>query len=228
MQTILETEGFAIFDDVFPESILASMWEYLQDEPCRFVQSGRWKKIFRLGDGNSLETGAIISKPMETDKISRVYPTGLAPDALYELISTQRASWIPWLGQPSDSDLTSIRGTIYPRGTGLSWHDDHTGVKGAFILYVHPHWNAEWGGELLIEDSPNKNNRSDYSRVHLNNDNQNQELLMKGHGRFIFPKPNRLVLIASGTKHSIKKVDPEAGSHVRAALSGFIHEAGTR
>jgi Rps23 Pro-64 3,4-dihydroxylase Tpa1-like proline 4-hydroxylase len=44
-----------------------------------------------------------------------------------------------------------------------------------------------------------------------------------GAGRFIAPKPNRLVVIAGGTCHRISPVTTSAGDHVRCTVAGFFH-----
>ena len=41
-------------------------------------------------------------------------------------------------------------------------------------------------------------------------------------GRFVMPKPNRLVFIDPGTIHMIGKVTSEAGNHSRISLAGFF------
>ena len=45
--------------------------------------------------------------------------------------------------------------------------------------------------------------------------------------RVVLPRPNRLVVIAGGNYHAIKRVDPAAGDHVRCSIAGFFMRSGT-
>ncbi len=50
-----------------------------------------------------------------------------------------------------------------------------------------------------------------------------------GTGRYVFPKPNRLVIVAPGCAHRINPLTAAAGDKVRATITGiFITPAGTR
>ena len=50
-----------------------------------------------------------------------------------------------------------------------------------------------------------------------------------GTGRYVFPKPNRLVIVAPGCAHCINPLPAAAGDQVRATLAGFfITPAGNR
>ena len=116
-------------------------------------------------------------------------------------------------------DRVSARAYVYPAGTGLSWHvDDSELYAGAFVYYAHPHWNAHWGGELQLaeanEDLPVMGHR-------FATEAYSEALLEAGAGRFLSPKPNRLVLL-SGAPHQVVPVRPAAGDQVRASVSGFF------
>ena len=56
---------------------------------------------------------------------------------------------------------------------------------------------------------------------------QDAMLQKLGVGRFISPKPNRLVVIAGGTAHRINPVSSSAGDHVRCTIAGFFHRPAT-
>lgn len=99
----------------------------------------------------------------------------------------------PWTG------ITQSAWT-YPPGTGLEWHSD-TGWIGAYIYYMHPAWKPSWGGELLIAAGGAP---------------------CESGGAFVYPRPNRLVLLEGGTMHCIKKVESAAGRAGRASVSGFL------
>jgi Rps23 Pro-64 3,4-dihydroxylase Tpa1-like proline 4-hydroxylase len=145
-----------------------------------------------------------------------------------------------------DFDGISACTYLYPQGTGLSWHVDVPRLyTGAYIFYAHPTWNCQWGGELFVADESGRPQELDQGTVtllrregtqlrpttvrvpaFLDNERENAELGRIGMGRYIAPKPNRLVVIASGNPHMINRVNPAAGSHVRCSVSGFFHRPG--
>jgi Rps23 Pro-64 3,4-dihydroxylase Tpa1-like proline 4-hydroxylase len=101
----------------------------------------------------------------------------------------------------------------------LSWHrDDSELYAGAFIYYAHPHWNAHWGGELLIADVPDD---LDIMAYRFENEPYSEQLLEHGAGRFVMPKSNRLVILG-GAPHAVAPVSAAAGQNVRASVSGFF------
>ncbi len=61
----------------------------------------------------------------------------------------------------------------------------------------------------------------------LDNEQENARLGRIGLGRYIAPRPNRLVVIVGGTPHMINRVSPAAGDHVRCSISGFFHRPGS-
>ena len=113
---------------------------------------------------------------------------------------------------------------------------------GSYIYYVHPEWNIDWGGELLLAhtlDIPREYGVF-FHRLraspqipapppwfpHLDNDDANELLLSGGFGSYVAPKPNRLVAIKGETPHAIAKVRPSAGRHIRASIGGFFKKLG--
>jgi len=92
----------------------------------------------------------------------------------------------------------SVTAYCYQQGTGLGWHNDAgTGYHGSYAYYLHSEWKPTWGGHLLIgEDEVG--------------------------GRFIPPRPNRLVFIRRGIPHMIQRIDRNAGENCRLSLSGFF------
>jgi Rps23 Pro-64 3,4-dihydroxylase Tpa1-like proline 4-hydroxylase len=51
---------------------------------------------------------------------------------------------------------------------------------------------------------------------------QHASMLEIGTGRFVMPRPNRLVILAGGVSHMIAPVSPAAGHHVRGSIAGFF------
>ena len=116
---------------------------------------------------------------------------------------------------------------IYRPGFGLEWHSD-TGWLAGYIYYLHPVWRSSWGGELLVaapgtsssDAAPATASRSEHSRGAV-------ETVCQTGGAFIYPRPNRLVLLRGGTLHCVKKVESAAGKAFRASLSGFFFNTDT-
>lgn len=171
-----------------------------------------------------------------------VFPTGRPIDQLFQTILQHGDDWSDLIGrQPQDWCGFTTRAFLYPQGTGLSWHLDLGRYSGAYIYYAHPNWNVKWGGELMIADDPAREKMGaafdphDPSHTsiyhpdktkrfgqHLENTWENKKLLETGTGRYVMPKPNRLVIVSLGCAHCINPVSAAAGDNVRATLTGFF------
>ncbi|MHA1599502.1 MAG: 2OG-Fe(II) oxygenase [Alphaproteobacteria bacterium] len=168
-----------------------------------------------------------------------VFPTGRHVDGLIETIAEHGGDWTELIGRRgNDWGGFTVRAFLYPQGAGLSWHLDLGRYSGAYIYYAHPTWNVKWGGELMVADcepgsktfdphdpttssiyQPDKTKRFGQ---HLDNAWENEKLLEMGTGRYVFPKPNRLVIVAPGCAHCINPLTSAAGDKVRATITGFF------
>lgn len=211
--------NFVVVDDFLDEESWTDVWNEFQFMPLHPVTRtlGAWK----LDDGVPLGGDAVVvarSAQPATEKgwsrvVAAVKRVLADPDFAGDLIGT---SW----------DRVSARPYIYPQGTGLSWHvDDHGLYAGAFIYYAHPHWNAHWGGELLVAESDPEDEAEQGEMPimahRFETEPYSERLLEIGCGNFVSPKPNRLVLL-SGAPHMVARVNPSAGAAVRATVSGFF------
>lgn len=133
------------------------------------------------------------------------------------------------------SDIT-CQSYLYPNGSALGWHNDGNyypkiGQRhGAFILYTHSRWHAEWGGLLLLCDVGLDKFAEDM-RVLVGNEIHEQKnvnldrdwcfkLAEEIGGAFIFPKPNRLVMMTD----LMHRVTPIHGaSFPRQSFAGFLY-----
>jgi 2OG-Fe(II) oxygenase superfamily len=236
-------QPFVVIDDFLSADLQKHIWLYFQVENFARVDvsspTGQWA----WHDGAALRGPTIGFKT----KWHVQYPTGTAVDALMEALVEQEERLRPALGKyASDWDDFSASPALYPSGAGLSWHRDAENNAGSFVYYVHPHWNVEWGGELLLghpaqmtipaaqgpffnpappdlaDDGPS------WLNSHLENEQASQTLLAVGAGSFVMPKPNRLVVIRGGLPHKIAKVSPAAGSYLRASITGFFKRTAPR
>lgn len=210
-----------IIDDFLDEDDWTALWTEFQFSELYPVSRtvGAWK----LHDGVPLGGHEIVTPTREAQlehdpEQPHRYPSNTAIDLVITALIAESAAYKNLVGD--DWARISARAYVYPPGTGLSWHrDDSELYTGAFIYYAHPYWNAHWGGELLVaedtdEDLPIMGHR-------FENEEYSEALLESGAGRFVMPKPNRLVILG-GAPHAIAPVSAAAGANVRASVTGFF------
>lgn len=231
-----EGKPYIIIDNYLSSQDHQFVWNYVQSENFQSVHHKKWTKAFRLSDGDPLWGPPYLSDSYHGDKTNDVYPTGKAVDLIIEKLKITITNYTNLLGeQGKDWAYFFARAYLYPQGAGLSWHRDNENfVKGAFVYYAHPNWNPQWGGELMIASADTSQLKFPKSKMHngqeislgshLNNNFETQALMDSGIGHFILAKPNRLVLMGTGTLHAIKRVDPNAGDNVRATIQGFFQD----
>jgi hypothetical protein len=232
MKVVKQTDRYVVLDDVLPAEQFALMVEYAARSD--YARNPRWIKPWDLGDEMPWQTGETVhtrGKALHAQDPRRAYPTGTAVDLLLRRILDSRF----YREHVADTYVTA-RGYLHPPGSGLDWHDDEGRFAGAYTYYVHPRWHASWGGELMIvEDDlprsslPEKRHMRD-GRVEtvtgtwdvLTKDDLSQ-LLLDGatSTEFVFPKPNRLVLLRRGVWHRVNVVKRNA-AFARAAIAGFF------
>ncbi|MEX0828594.1 MAG: 2OG-Fe(II) oxygenase [Haliea sp.] len=234
MKTTFETEAVLVIDEFLKKDEFALVWNEIQAEHFHFVHEREWVTAWRLDDGQPLRGPVYLSHRTDGDRISPAYPTGKAFDLIIRRIVDIEEHLVPWTGRRgADWSYFFVRPYIYPSGAGLSWHRDNKhNATAAFTFYAHPQWNVKWGGELLVADASTKDLEFSPSKLyseeerilgsHFDNSVENDRLLSVGTGQYILPKANRLVIVATGIFHCIKKVDPAAGNHVRATVQGVF------
>ena len=214
--------SFLVLDDFLDEDAWTEVWTMFQFAELAPVTrtAGAWK----LDDGVPLGGDEIVTPPRDAElpeapEREGLFPSGTALDRVVEALLGHAASCAPLVG--TNWSHVTARPYVYPAGTGLSWHGDDSALyTGAYIYYAHPHWNAHWGGELLVaeaagaEDLPIMAHRFDDEEYSV-------ALMERGEGRFVMPKPNRLVVLG-GAPHMVTPIRAAAGSNVRASVSGFF------
>lgn len=210
-----------IVDDLLDEESWTEVWSYFQFAELSPVS--RTRGAWKFDDGQAMGSDEIVTPARDAEvgepgATPGTFPSGTALDRVLEAVLAEAGASAELVGT-SWAHVTA-RAYVYPRGAGLSWHvDDSAHYDGAFIYYAHPHWNAHWGGELLVAentpaDMPIMGHRFDDEGI-------SEALMESGHGRFVAPRPNRLVLLG-GAPHMVQPVRAAAGSHVRASVSGFF------
>jgi hypothetical protein len=237
----LQTDFFTVIDDVLSTEECERLWNYFQIQPMNAVRRLGLQGHWLLEDSDTLR-GPTVGWGYKWDA---QYPTGAPIDHVMKAVVDSSELFSASVGRyEHDWKIFSAMPSIYRAGQGLVWHRDSEDNTGSWIYYAHRHWNIEWGGELLLSDS--RDLAREYGvyfhrlratgelpapppwQSHLDNKDANDLLMARGLGSFVFPRPNRLVVIKGGTAHAIAKIRPTAGSNVRASIGGFFKRAGVR
>lgn len=222
---MLEGEGFAVVDDVLPPAAFASLSHEVGNGDYHSVHARRWEKAWRLWDGNPLRGAPVYYDPTGAHGWKgATYPTFTSVDILFESIC-QMAVAHPRIAGAEGVDWTAmfLSPWLYPVGSALSLHLDGGNYSGAFTYFAHTRWNLHWGGELLIlPGTATAPSASGGGSPWISEDNSMEADVDLGIGTCVFPRPNRLVLLGPDRPHMIRRVDANAGMHVRASLAGFL------
>lgn len=214
---------YLVIDDFLDTDDWTDLWSALQVADLAPVS--RTKGAWKLDDGVPLGSEEIIT-PERSNELRHdparphVFPSETALDHVLAGVLGE-AERIGTLIGDAWAHITA-RFYAYPRGSALSWHgDDHALYSGAYIYYVHPHWNAHWGGELLVADMPQDGSAAPIMGHRFDNESYSEVLMESGTGHYVAPKPNRLVILG-GAPHMVAPVRAAAGDAVRASVSGFF------
>jgi Rps23 Pro-64 3,4-dihydroxylase Tpa1-like proline 4-hydroxylase len=230
MKLVKSHPNFAIFDDFLSEKDFGIVLNYLCDEEYKSVHAKKWRKVYRISDGNPLEgiyTYVCKANEIERQKLKK-YSCHEGINTFIKRFSTNICNFNQWIGtRDIDWKLFTVKPYLFPQGAGLSWHDDSSGKTGSYIFYAHSHWNVQWGGELFVAESSHneglsKNMHQRKFSQHLCNTDENDRLLQSAWGYYISPKPNRIVVMSSEVDHKINHVKPTAGDNVRLSIAGFF------
>ena len=219
-----------VIDGVLPQSSLDALWNYFQVQEFRRVEAlglyGHWA----LDDAAALR-GPAVGYGFDLEVR---YPSKTPIDLVIDAVVEHSEKFDEVLGPRGEGwELFSGFAQVYARGVGLLWHRDSPDNAGSYTFYAHPEWNVSWGGELLLldDDAIDPDSGVYFHQLrgegkpwqpHLDNEDASALLMAHGVGRMVLPKPNRLVVIKGGTPHCVAKVQPAAGNHCRASVSGFF------
>lgn len=233
MRCILQDERIAVLDDFLPRADFEAVWTFVQAQRYRSVHEHGWDPVWGLHEGEPLACAAMFSgagPDLDTARARQpgvdlyVYPTATHVDRLFESVALACDRLAGVIGrQGVDWSVFTARAFLYSMHTSLRWHTDHGPFTGAFTFFAHPHWNSAWGGELQVADlSHDETPDGSVGGSALDNRAESELLLAQGTGRYLVPKPNRLVAIKAGTPHAINHVHTAAGANVRCSIAGFF------
>ena len=236
-----QTDFYTVIDDLLPPAARDRLWNYFQIQPLNPVRHLGLQGHWLLEDSDTLR-GPTVGWGHKWDA---EFPTGAPIDDVMKAMVDCAGLFAASVGHyKTDWRIFSAVPTVYQAGQGLVWHRDSEDNTGSWIYYAHDAWNVEWGGELLrcrARDLPREMGVYFHRlrktaelpapppwQSHLDNTDANELLMATGHGSFVAPKPNRLVVIKGGTAHAIAKIRPAAGRHVRASIGGFFKKVSAR
>ncbi|MGK3969918.1 2OG-Fe(II) oxygenase [Sorangium sp. So ce118] len=234
MKPVCATSQFAIFDDVLSEEEFERFWRMFRNADFRTIHAERVRAYFRASDGHPYTGGNVAWTSTPIDPLLppgmsieslpvRFYPTRDAYDAVIDALRRRVQSCADIIGREGH-DWVGILGRLYayPSGCSISWHSDDTDCTGAFIFYGNPVWDVQWGGELCVADESTRDQLTREVMHDFDNRHETGVLMRRGVGRYVMPKPNRLVFVGAGNPHMVAKISPAAGDNVRASFAGFF------
>jgi hypothetical protein len=258
MQLTFHNDDCAVFDEFLPTEQMAAIFAFLRQADFRQVHEARetleqdlqqgYKRVWRHDEGEALVGPSYAALAWAGDPVPEVlmdlagrwtrrhqmtfYRSGTPMDFFLGQIKQMAAGQLQrWAGKAND-EWVAMTATPYlhPPGVGMSWHADAKLYTGAFSYFIHPEWQADFGGELLVADGMSKDmgeawwdNRAADPISHRFPDlRQEHQAHGASGGRFFAPVPNRLVILRRGVLHKVNRVSSLAGSRVRAAISGFF------
>lgn len=221
MRLTYQSDRVAVLDGVVTAEDASLVWRWFQTQEVGVAAPGRGAR--RPIDGFAYASASVT--------LDATRPVSSLVDRTILGACAMAADQIGTVGR----DWTSVSRTCwsYPAGTQLGWHNDGpTTQTGAFVWYVHPQWGASWGGELLVVDRC----ASDMVRESLAsgavvNGATESRLATAAESSVLFTgpdplcvqaRPNRIVLFASDTFHTVRRVDPSAGDRLRSSITGFF------
>ena len=206
-----------IFDNFLDQALADEVWDMMNRLQYQRTDSETWLKVWTLADGAILRSAAWQAEAPNW-KLKSGPQMGAAPPALAKFLDVVRKLFVH---NTSEQKITKVNLTpcVWPPQTSISWHRDGGGISGgrigAFTYYVHRHWNAEWGGELMLSDL-----EEELGSTPFDNSEVSAKLLATGTGAWIAPVPNRLVMNPSNAFHKVAKTT--AAAEPRLTIQGFL------
>lgn len=241
---IFESEEGIVYDDFLPESVYDQLYDFMCCTDYEHINTkGKVTRVWRPRDGFPLRSTLNLYHFSDGSKCPNpkpewAYPTNTALDRFAEHMNALLPEIQHFVGNPAkDFDRYSVTSWLYPRGTGLSLHDDGAGIyAGAFAYFVSPYWDIHWGGLLMMLDKQINHNlqfhkkKVDpghyYRKKWIDPTEENAFLYDPGFAKCIFPKRNRIAFISPDAYHFVTKVTEDAGDNVRMSLAGFFMRPG--
>ena len=228
------SQDVVVYDDVLPHGEFKELFRHLNGMEYTSVHARAWRKVWRLHDGDPLTAKAgwyYADENQDPSLAGQQFPTGSAIDHLVSWIAGHASEIQGVIGQAGVAwNRFSFAPWIYPRGSGLSLHQDGVLYTGAFTYFAHPVWRLHWGGHLLVLDrrTPLRGaHPEDMWPTFLDDEAETSRVFNPGFAMTVFPKPNRIVFLSPAAEHLLTRVDDNAGQCPRVSVAGFFHKPGS-
>ncbi len=240
-QKIMENSSCIIYDDFLAEEDYQKLYQHcVMLDYKRINTEGTTSRVWDLSNGFPLRSEKSIyyyADQITKPNASWSYPTNSPFDLFVDQINRMLPNIENLVGSTGGTagwNHFSVNSWIYPQNTGLSLHDDGSGVyTGAYVYFLSPKWKPHWGGLLImLGEEANQaiqqhKKESDTYQFHrkkwLHLSELDRIAMETGPAHCIFPKRNRMVFIANDAYHMVTQVTPSAGDHARISLAGFFN-----
>lgn len=230
MDLVLQIAGAHVFDDVLTDEEFQQLWEFINIYPYERTDAILWSKAWSIADGAILRGPQwqarapdwTLVPPERPDNAARAFPADPPPlkkllTKVLEVCETHRS--LP------DISGAAMSPYVWPPGTSIAWHSDGMSVDqkkvGAFTFYAHKEWNCEWGGEFLLSEI-DSDAEGITSMPSFDNSALSERIIATGHGAWVSPKPNRLIVNPSNMLHKVAK--STAAAAPRLCIQAFLFE----
>lgn len=186
MKQTVKHQKFSIFDEIFTEDNLKYIRLYLQHSPFEYPYSS---------DGFHG-----VSKEYKHSIIYNNVVDGV-------FVYAKKLAELDFCSGWKECTLTY---SLYPCGSKSTWRS-YKNYKAVMYFFVGENWKANWGGELLIGQTPPDPPPED--KALLNMSWHNDHLMEFGTGMYIPPKINRCVVVSGNEWLKINQVSNDAGEN---------------
>lgn len=245
-QKIMENSSCIVYDNFLAEEDYQKLYDHcVMLDYKRINTQGAVNRVWDLSNGFPLRNEKSIfyhADQATKPNTPECYPTNSPFDLFVDNINRMLPNTQHITGSPGGTtgwNHFSITSWIYPHNTGLSLHDDGSGIyTGAYVYFLSPEWKPHWGGLLImLDEEANKAIQQHKKETDAYQLQRKKWLHITEHDRIameagpahcIFPKRNRMVYIANDAYHMVTQVTPSAGDHARISLAGFFDRSGEK
>lgn len=219
MKLTLSIDAARVYDDVLDARALDDMWRFMNLVPYAWSNAGQYIAVWSWTEGAMLYGPTWTAKAPEWHLLPQQLPGDSQslpenPRPFLALMEKVRSICADMTGIPEINGLL-MRPYVWPPGANISWHADGLGRVGAFSFYVHKAWHAEWGGEFMLTGTTFEGKRGQ-----VENEAACDAVLAAGHGTWVSPVCNRLVINPSNMLHKTNKTTDAAAA--RMTIQGFL------
>ena len=229
MDLVLKVGQACVFDNVLSEQEFLQVWTLMDRMPYERSDAVLWHKAWSISDGAILRGPQWVARDPDwtlvpPDRAKGLKPFPKDPPPLVSLLEKVRDAF------DSQPDLPGVYGIsmspyVWPPGSSIAWHSDGASIEkhrtGACTFYAHKYWNCEWGGEFLVTDiDPHAEGIS--AAPSFDNRMLSARIMSLGHGVWVAPKPNRLIINPANTLHKVSKSTMDSAP--RLSVQCFLFE----